>query len=468
MNGVKAKRKGFLLALMILGVVCLMSLGSGREVSAATKKCKVTFANIYGNSSASIYKNWSKPYQKINSGSYITLPEYKSELGYKWVIKNNGKITKTYKPGAKVKITEDVTFCLKPPTRTVRFYSPNGGSEFTSLRKTVYYGASITLPSLTSTKYKILGWKTSVDDTEVIARGTSVKVTENLEYYISVEWASTDKVNLRTVSGKLWKVVDNSDGTEVFPSVSLGKTDSRMFLGWASSSGQTQNPEYYENDTIPSTSGDYYMVVFTSRQDTMVTSFTKPKSTYDRVYFVGDSRTVQMEQAVSGKAASNVKFIAQSSQGLEWFKETGWQQLYKDIKSRKKTAKKAVIINLGVNDMSNVYSYVDFMVKVAAKLEPYNCSLYYMSVNPVNTQMAKERGTTKSAAKVENFNAIIYSELCSGPDKCFTYINTCTNLMKKGWLCRYVGYYGGYDGVHYTNATYSRIYDYAIRCINKK
>lgn len=108
------------------------------------------------------------------------------------------------------------------------------------------------------------------------------------------------------------------------------------------------------------------------------------------------------------------------------------------------------------------------MTQVAKKLKAYNCDMYYLSVNPVNSAMIKNRtgAVTKSEAEVKRFNNMIYSTLCTGRNKSFTYINTYSNLLKYGWISdRYNN--GIYDGVHYSNETYLRIYDYCIRTLNR-
>ena len=74
-------------------------------------------------------------------------------------------------------------------------------------------------------------------------------------------------------------------------------------------------------------------------------------------------------------------------------------------------------------------------------------------------------GATSTEAQVAYFNKIIYQKLCSGSNRAFTYINTCTNLQKYGWISnRYDS--GIYDGLHYSNETTLRIYDYCIKKLN--
>lgn len=130
--------------------------------------------------------------------------------------------------------------------------------------------------------------------------------------------------------------------------------------------------------------------------------------------------------------------------------------------------KKAVIINLGVNDLNDVSSYITYMRRLANNLSlNYNCTMYYMSVNPVNSAMIRSYGAgNRTEQQVAAFNRSIYRNLCSGKNKCFTYINTCSNLQKYGWISDRHNV-GRYDGLHYSNETYLRIYDYCIRTLNR-
>ena len=68
-----------------------------------------------------------------------------------------------------------------------------------------------------------------------------------------------------------------------------------------------------------------------------------------------------------------------------------------------------MIINLGVNDLNNGRAYVTYMKKVAANLKKYNCKMYYLSVNPVNSAMIKSvGGKARSEAQIASFNRTIY------------------------------------------------------------
>ena len=72
----------------------------------------------------------------------------------------------------------------------------------------------------------------------------------------------------------------------------------------------------------------------------------------------------------------------------------------------------------------------------------------------------------RTEEEIATFNRVIYQKLCTGKNKSFTYINSCTNLQMKGWISnRYNS--GRYDGLHYSNETYLRIFDYCMRYLNR-
>ena len=135
---------------------------------------------------------------------------------------------------------------------------------------------------------------------------------------------------------------------------------------------------------------------------------------HDLVYFVGDSRTLGMRQALGSSVPSNVKFVYKSGQGLTWFRQSGYGTLLRNIAKQPKRMKKAVVINLGTNDLRYYSQYVTYMRRVAQKLKAYNCDMYYLSVNPVNSMMIKRYigWVSRTENQVETFNKAIRSGLC--------------------------------------------------------
>lgn len=453
--------KGIVFLTLLFGFLFLALSRPISAEAATTEKCKVVFANSNGVVSNDTFRKWART---VTKGSYIQLPTV-NRSGYKcvWVEKRGTKELK-YATGRNVRITKNTKFCLRYyKLYTVRYYTMNGSKEYTSLREQGYQGQVLTFPlHPTATGYKFLGWSTSINGKTVKKEGDSLRVTGNMKFYIVGK--KITGVNLRKYDGTVWKVVDTSSGSETFPAVNLNSAN--MCLGWSRTKGKTTNPEYKAGDKIPTRTGNYYMVVFFSKQDRAPASIIKPTK-HQMVYFVGDSRTVGLQLALGNSAPSNVDFVCKGNQGLDWFRQTGYRELLRKLSKQSRKTKKAVIINLGVNDMSNINTYVVYMRKVSENLKQnYNCDMYYLSVNPVNSAMIRSYGAgTRTEAQVAAFNKTIYQKLCSGSDRAFIYINTCTNLQKYGWSSnRYDA--GIYDGLHYSVETTLRIYGYCIRKLN--
>lgn len=453
--------RGIIFLTVLFGFLLLVASRPVSAQAATTEKCKVVFANSNGVVSNDTFRKWART---VTKGSYIQLPTV-NRSGYKcvWVEKSGTKELK-YATGRNVRITKNTKFCLRYyKLYTVRYYTMNGSKEYTSLREQGYQGQVLTFPlHPTVTGYKFLGWSTSINGKTVKKEGDSLRVTGNMKFYIVGK--KITGVNLRKYDGTVWKVVDTSSGSATFPAVNLNSAN--MCLGWSRTKGKTTNPEYKAGDKIPTRTGNYYMVVFFSKQDRAPASIIKPTK-HQMVYFVGDSRTVGLQLALGNSAPSNVDFVCKGNQGLDWFRQTGYRELLRKLSKQSRKTKKAVIINLGVNDMSNINTYVVYMRKVSENLKQnYNCDMYYLSVNPVNSAMIRSYGAgTRTEAQVAAFNKTIYQKLCSGSDRAFIYINTCTNLQKYGWSSnRYDA--GIYDGLHYSVETTLRIYDYCIRKLN--
>ena len=453
--------RGIIFLTVLFGFLLLAASRPVSAQAATTEKCKVVFANSNGVVSNDTFRKWART---VTKGSYIQLPTV-NRSGYKcvWIEKSGTKELK-YATGRNVRITKNTKFCLRYcKLYTVRYYTMNGSKEYTSLREQGYQGQVLTFPlHPTATGYKFLGWSTSINGKTVKKEGDSLRVTGNMKFYIVGK--KITGVNLRKYDGTVWKVVDTSSRSATFPAVNLNSAN--MCLGWSRTKGKTTNPEYKAGDKIPTRTGNYYMVVFFSKQDRAPASIIKPTK-HQMVYFVGDSRTVGLQLALGNSAPSNVDFVCKGNQGLDWFRQTGYRELLRKLSKQSRKTKKAVIINLGVNDMSNINTYVVYMRKVSENLKQnYNCDMYYLSVNPVNSAMIRSYGAgTRTEAQVAAFNKTIYQKLCSGSDRAFIYINTCTNLQKYGWSSnRYDA--GIYDGLHYSVETTLRIYGYCIRKLN--
>ena len=168
-----------------------------------------------------------------------------------------------------------------------------------------------------------------------------------------------------------------------------------------------------------------------------------------RYIFVGDSRTVQMYAYKTGNWSTanysdggihpveNDIFIAQGSQGLEWMKSTGMPAASKYM--AKKTA---LIILMGVNDISNVDNYISYLKENVGTWKEKGVKVYFVSVNPC------EGSYSSMNSKITSFNSKLKNNLPSD----VKWIDTYSHLMSDGYKTT--------DGLHYNEETSNKIYNY--------
>lgn len=164
------------------------------------------------------------------------------------------------------------------------------------------------------------------------------------------------------------------------------------------------------------------------------------------IIMVGDSRTVGMQAAVGGK----MTYIGKVGEGLAWLKATAWPKLKKWGKSGDLKGK-AIVFNLGVNDLGNVNGYITYMNDIGKKLKNWGATVFFMTVNPINNKLAKTWSVVRNSGVI-SFNKTMVAGL-SG----YGIIDTYDELVFRKFTT--------VDGVHYNAATYKKIYNYMISCI---
>ena len=162
------------------------------------------------------------------------------------------------------------------------------------------------------------------------------------------------------------------------------------------------------------------------------------------IILVGDSRTVGMKAAVGGR----MTYIGEVSQGLAWLKSTAAPRLL-DMGDRLNG--KAVVFNLGVNDLGNVNAYISYMNSLGRTLQRYGATVYFMTVNPVCNKLAKTWSVVRNSGVIA-FNKAMAAGLVG-----YGIIDSYDELV--------FSKFATIDGVHYTPATYVKIYNYMISCI---
>lgn len=178
-------------------------------------------------------------------------------------------------------------------------------------------------------------------------------------------------------------------------------------------------------------------------QDNSV-STAKQEETAHRFIFVGDSRTLGMQDALqNANVTDECMFIGKVGEGYYWLSHDGIDQLDEALKE---IPDATVIFNLGVNDLKEINNYLQFYSEILKKYE--SASFYIMSVNPVGNDYE-----SISNDEIEVFNEKLEEAF---PDRyldCYSYLTGDD--------------YQTVDGLHYNYSTYLKIHHYVIMVLNQ-
>ena len=178
--------------------------------------------------------------------------------------------------------------------------------------------------------------------------------------------------------------------------------------------------------------------------DTADTSDHNVSSSCHHFLFVGDSRTVGMEEAMQDSDdADTCSYIGKVGEGYYWLVNEGIDQLRTSLS---KEPDATVVFNLGVNDLSEIDRYLAFYPQIFAEYP--DASFYIMSVNPVG-----DACSGASNEEIRDFNAKLKESL---PDQ---YLDCYDYLEQNG--------FSTVDDLHYTNDTYRAIHDYTVSAISE-
>ena len=162
------------------------------------------------------------------------------------------------------------------------------------------------------------------------------------------------------------------------------------------------------------------------------------------IVFIGDSRMVTLKDAVErnlGSCAAAV--VAKNGSRHEWLHDTGIPQADKIIGKGSR-----VIINMGVNDLSDADKYAKDVNYWAAVWSARGAQIYYASVNPV---WANSYGMTEERVKL--FNDRLKGQLIPQ----IIWLDSHDYLMG-------VGVHAS-DGVHYKDDTNLVLFQYYLSMI---
>ena len=151
---------------------------------------------------------------------------------------------------------------------------------------------------------------------------------------------------------------------------------------------------------------------------------------------IGDSRFMGMKSVIGGKAT----WLYQQGEGLAWLKAKVIPKLNKmNVKG------KAIVFNLGVNDLWEASNYVSTLRSLGDKLKSRQARVYFMTVNPVQDKKAKKNKYLVKNKQIMEFNNTVSKGLTG-----FEIIDSYDYLVKNS--------YKTVDGVHYDADTYRKIY----------
>lgn len=492
-TGLKKGLYGFGILLLLL----LMSIQVNAAVSYSIK-----FAAQDGVGDAQLFRRLQRA---VRYNQLITLPTLADTQEYQMIgwTTSEDKATPLYKMGSTVRVTGDVTYYLvkkKIEYCTVRFYSNETGKLYSGLSQKVVKGKKIRLPDIPVTEFETAkGWTTVKNGTKVTNEtGASLKVTKNLKLYGITKKKPTVTVTLYSYDGKTKYTSKTIAKGGSFKLPGLMDPAGYTMMGWSAAPLQNvaDSTRYYVGETITVKKNTVlYAAMFPHSAEKV---WTIPEiQKYQKVIFVGDSRTyrlgltmakqeIGLAKEVQQVSVGNdtvtrlyfpsrrniVSFVGRNGSALSWLKSTGNQILLQEIGEGAKAGELpiAVIFNHGINDLYNQSAYISYMNSLAQELKPLGCRLFYMSVNPDNSKMLKYRGALdiREEERVRAFNNAIKSALCTNGS--YTFLDTYHYFLK--WGLSYDRNYAGEDtgiddGAHYSVNTCKVIYWYCITKLNK-
>lgn len=360
----------------------------------------------------------------------------------------------------------------------ITFNNNKGTSKsnyYKSLEQFVEAGEEIVLPELPEKQEKRgVGWTTKKGEkVPLYTAGTAVRVEKDTKFYAVYEKKVYCTVSFYRSGGTLYKKVRVKKGTALqLPT--LKNSQGMTMLGWSAKKGQTVNPQYQlGEEMIVNKSTKLYAVVFdrSKEPDLAESDLTKYRKdifgktgSFKRVIFVGDSRTFHMSQILRNQfgelVTKKIRFVCRSKTKLDWLQTVGVAKLMK--LAGKDTA---IIFNHGVNDLQDIDQYVSYMETLGKELKAKGCTLFYMSINPVNNKTTLSMGKPeKPEEMILNFNQTIKKQLCQNGD--YIYMDCYNYLMQTGYGTATSASDGADtapdDGLHYTAKTYKRIFDFCM------
>lgn len=181
-----------------------------------------------------------------------------------------------------------------------------------------------------------------------------------------------------------------------------------------------------------------------ARQAGIAAAAAQQPETAAGIVFIGDSRMVTLKTAVENNlGVCPAAVIAKNGSRYEWFHDSAIPQANAIIGDGSK-----VVINMGVNDLSDADKYAEDLNFWAAVWTARGAQVYYASVNPV---WANSHGITEE--RVNLFNSRLQSRLTGQ----IIWLDSHSYLMQSGVHAT--------DGLHYKDDTNLVLYQYYMTMI---
>lgn len=178
------------------------------------------------------------------------------------------------------------------------------------------------------------------------------------------------------------------------------------------------------------------------------------------IIYIGDSRAEGLDMALTAKQKKRVIFYHATSQGYSWFVDNVaakvTTQLYKYPSTRFR-----IVINLGINDHLGAKEHYVKKYNELAKKDWAGYDVYIVSITPVDeAKMAANTMYPQTNTQIEESNNYIKKNLSSN----LHYVDLFTPMRNGTKLS--AGFETGYDGAHYTPASYRRMWKLLMKEIS--
>ena len=189
-------------------------------------------------------------------------------------------------------------------------------------------------------------------------------------------------------------------------------------------------------------------------------AFDYEKNKRDSIFFIGDSRTVGMYNAIHGGTGNIISintdeeiWFAKVSASYNWFLNDALKQIDSYINNDNYT----FLILMGANDLYNANLAKNYINIIGEYAKNYSNSRFiFVSVNPINDELSINHGYSVVNQNVVDFN-----------NKLNETINdlNLSNLLYCDTYSYIINDYETSDGLHYNASTYKKIYNLINECL---